>query len=208
MITRFNSENHVKNLPDAYAKTPESNNAKLLEVEKSETDRLRAEITAIYNSLDIDLATGNTLDLYGEMLGQSRGLATDEQYRILIKNKILRNLASSDHNSIVRNICMTFNCEPHEVLLSENGEPCAVALEGLPLAKLAESNIDINTAVAIVTSMLPAAVRITEIEFSGTFEFADTASVYDEGKGFANDAQTFGGTLGFVADSDSGMLPV
>ena len=208
MITRFNRENHVKNLPDAYKKTPESNNAKLLGVEKSETDRLREEITAIYNSLDINLATGKTLDMYGEMLGQLRGIATDEQYRVLLKNKIQRNFVNSDFNSIVSAICITFDCEPQEVLLVEHDKPCVVSLNGLPLEKLVANNIDINTAVAIIKGLLPACVRIESIDFAGTFEFSDAVMEYDRSKGFADDAQTMGGTLGFVAETADGELPV
>lgn len=207
MITRFNSANHVKNLPDAYAKTPDSNNAKLLEVEKSETDRLRAEIAAVYNSLDINLATGQTLDLYGEMFGQQRGAATDEQYRVLIKNRIARNMANGDHNSIVNAICITFDCEPAEVLLTEQDDECAVALEGIPFTAINRLNVDAHTAVQIVQSLIPAGVSFKSLNFTGTFEFGGTDMEYDAEKGFGNVEQTIGGTLGYAPDMGK-VLPV
>ena len=207
MITRFNSENHAMNLPDAYAKAPDSNNAKLLAVEKSETDRLRAEIAAIYDSLDINLATGKTLDLYGEMLGQERGAATDEQYRALLKSRIIRNLSGADHNSIVNAICITFDCDPADVLLTETDGECEATLEGIPYAAINRINIDVAAATQIIKMLLPAGVKFTILSFSGTFEFGGTEMEYDEGKGFANVAQTIGGTLGYVPD-DGKVLPV
>lgn len=204
MITRFNHEKLAKNLPDAYSKGDNSNNAKILEIEKSASDGLRKAIGDINDSLDIDKAYGKTLDLYGEMLGQLRGPTTDEQYRVLIRNKIFRNFSNADYNSIVRAICSTFGCEPSDIILTELDEPCKVKLEGLPISKLTESNIDINTAVQIVYGLIPAGVLLEAVNFSGTFEFSGgTELVYDEAKGFADEAQTIGGYLGLMAGSSA-----
>lgn len=208
MITQFNRDNLAKNLPDAYRKDPASNNAKILEIEKTALERLREAVNAIYESLDIDKAYGKTLDLYGEMLGQLRGIATDEQYRVLIKNRIVRNFSNADHTSIVNAVCTTFGCDPSEVLLTELDEPCKVALEGLPFAKINEANIDIKTAVQIVNSLLPAGVFMEAVEFSGTFEFGGTEMVYDEAAGFADIGQKIGGYLGLMSDSQGSNLPV
>lgn len=208
MITRFNGEKLAKNLPDAYRKDNGSNNAKILEIEHDASSVLREAVQGIADSLDINKAYGKTLDLYGELLGQRRGIATDEQYRVLLKNKIQRNFTNADMNSIIRAICTTFDCNPTELLLYEP-EPCVVSIEGLPIHKLAESNIDINTAIAIVTELLPAGILVEAVSFAGTFEFSgDAELVYDEQKGFGDIEQTIGGTLGLVADSDSGLLPV
>lgn len=207
MITRFNRENLVKNLPDAYRKTPDSNNAKLLEVEKSETDRLREGIAAIYDSLDINLATGKTLDLYGEMLGQQRGAATDDQYRALLKSRIIRNLSGSDHDSIVNAICITFDCDPADILLTETDGKCEVTLEGIPYTAISKINLDATTATQIIKMLIPAGVSFPALVFGGTFEFGGTEMEYDEGKGFADVEQTIGGTLGFAPDSGK-VLPV
>lgn len=209
MITRFNRDNLAKNLPDAYRKDDGSNNAKILAAEKYASDVLRQDVQIIHDSLDIEKAFGNTLDLYGEMLGQPRGIATDEQYRVLIKNKILIGYSNPDFNSIVIAISMIFGCEPEDVLLLEHeDEPCVVSLEGLPIDKLAENNIDIDTAIEIIKGLIPSGVRIETISFAGTFEFSGAELVYDEETGFADEAQTIGGTLGLVADNIGGKLPV
>ena len=144
MITRFNAENLVKNLPDAYAKGSESNNRKILDIEKSAADSLRQSITAIYDSLDLDKATGKTLDMYGEIVGQERGRATDEQYRVLIKSRIVRNLANGDYNSIVHAIAITLGCQPTEISLIELEDPCKVQLGELPYSILNRLVIDMN----------------------------------------------------------------
>lgn len=206
MITRFNDK-LVKNLPDAYRKDDGSNNAKILAIEHDASSVLRETVQAIDESLDINKAYGKTLDLYGEMLGQRRGAATDEQYRVLLKNKIQRNFTNADMNSVIRAICTTFDCDPTEILLLEP-EPCVVSIEGLPVHKLAESNIDVNTAIAIISGLMPAGVHIEAISFAGTFEFSGADLVYDEETGFADVAQTMGGTLGFVADNIGDKLPV
>lgn len=208
MITQFNRERLVRNLPDAYCKAKGSNNDKILEIEKGAMDSLREAVSAIYDSLDIDKATGKTLDLYGEMLGQDRGAATDEQYRVMLRSRIIRNYTNADHDSIVYAICATFGCEPTEILLTETDEPCRVNLENLPFDALNSSNIDIATAVQIIKRLMPSGVHLESLNFAGTFEFSDTELVYDEGKGFADEAQSIGGYLGLMSDGEGSNLPV
>lgn len=204
MITHFDRDKPVKNLPDAYYKASSSNNAKILDIEHDAMGILRDAATAIDDSLDIDNAYGATLDLYGEMIGQDRGKTTDEQYRVLIKNRIVRNFSNADYNSVVRAICSTFSCEPTDIVLTELDEPCKLKLGGLPISKLVESNIDIDTAVQIVYGLMPAGVQLEGVDFSGTFEFSGgTELVYDENTGFADDELTIGGYFGLMAGSNA-----
>lgn len=204
MITRFDRDKLVKNLPDAYCKAATSNNAKILDIEHDAMCALRNAVTAIYDSLDIDNAYGATLDRYGTMFGQTRGATTDEQYRVLIKNRIIRSFSNADFNGIVNAICVTFSCDPTDITLTELDEPCKLRLEGLPIYKLTESNIDIDTAVQIVLGLMPAGVQLEGVDFSGTFEFSGgTELVYDKDKGFADVDLTIGGFLGLMAGSNS-----
>ena len=53
MVDRFNPV-YVKNLPDAYRKPPDSNNAKILEIEHDAMRKLRTAISEVDASLDID----------------------------------------------------------------------------------------------------------------------------------------------------------
>lgn len=209
MITQFNRENPVKNLPDSYCKTADSNNSKILNVEKSAMDALRAAVAEIDESLDLDKAYGKTLDLYGEMVGQERGKATDSQYRLLIKSRIMRNLAGGDYNSVVNLLALIFGCEPTEVSITEADEPCTVYLDKLPYAALNKLVVDVNTALKIIREVMPAGVNLESVTFTGTFEFSGgTDLVYDEAAGFGNETQTIGGTLGHVFNDETAELPV
>lgn len=209
MITRFDSENLAKNLPDVFRKDAQSNNNKLLSIEKRALDKLRVNLQAISDSLDLDKATGSTLDLYGEMLGQDRGVATDEQYRVMIKAKICRNLSNGDHRSIVNAICATLGCDPADVQLVELDKPCTVQIAGLSFESLNKSNIDLDTAVQIIYRLIPAGVHLDSLDFTGTFEFSGgTELVYDENAGFADENQTIGGYLGYISTGAAVKLPV
>ena len=208
MVLQFNRENHVLNLPDAFQKARGSNNDKILTLEKNAVDRLREDLKDVYDSLDLDRAYGKTLDYYGESVGQERGKATDDQYRVLIKSRIARNLTDGDYNSVVRAISVVFSCDPSEIVLTELDEPCHVRVDDLPIGKLNGSGIDVSTAVQIVKGLIPAGVTVEAINFSGTFEFAASASEYDAAAGFGDTDQTIGGTLGLLASSDGNDLPV
>ena len=209
MITEFNRENLVKNLPDVYRKTADSNNAKILQIEKRAMDKLREAIQAIDDSLDLDKATGATLDMYGDMVGQPRGKAIDSQYRLLIKTRIIRNLANGDYNGIVNLLSLIFGCSPTEIVLTELSEPCKVRMEALPIERLNAMVINVNMAVQIIKELLPVGVILESAEFSGTFEFSgSTELVYDAGAGFGSIDQTIGGYLGYIFNADMPELPI
>ena len=209
MITQFNRENLANNLPDAFRKTDDSNNSKILALEKGAMDKLREAIKAINDSLDLSKASGKTLDMYGEMVGQERGKATDNQYRVLIKSRIARNLAGGDYNSVIGVLALIFGCDTTEVSLSESGEACKARLDSLPFAALNQLVIDVNTALKIVREVMPAGVYLESVTFTGTFEFSGgTELVYDENAGFADEAQTIGGTFGHIFSDESANLPV
>lgn len=208
MIIGFDRDDLARNLPDVYRKDAESNNAKLLAIEKGETDTMRAELEAVDDSLDINRATGSTLDLYGAMIGQERGAATDEQYRTLIRAKILRNLAGTDYNSIVYAIASALDgASATDIVLVEE-TPCTVRVDALPYSVLNGSNIDLPTAMAIIRRLMPAGVRLESVGFSGTFEFGTEATDYDADAGFGDVEQTIGGYFGLIADGADSNLPV
>ena len=90
----FHKDNHASNLPDAYRKDSESNHFKLLETERLENERISQRLQEINRILDLNQATGRVLDDYGQRLGQPRGKATDSQYLLMLKAKIMRNLSN------------------------------------------------------------------------------------------------------------------
>lgn len=211
MNAEFNPNNLVKNLPDAYAKTTDSNNFKILEIERVACEDLRTTLQSIDNILDLNNAKGNTLDLYGERVGQARGLANDDKYLLMIKSKILRNLSNGSYPSIANAICSTFNCEPSQVLIIDDTEPCTVKIVTLPLSIINSAGLTTSQTVAIIKSILPVGISLTSFFFEGTFEFSAEENEYDEEKGFANSEsdQSIGGYLGVTgSDTTDELLPI
>lgn len=161
MNTEFNREDHVRNLPDAYRKDEGSNNGRILEIEKSATDKLREAVSAIFDSLDIDKATGSTLDLYGEMYGQARCNFTDEQYRLKIRQRIAMASASADYNSIVNALAGMIGAPVEAICLEDAAESCNVDVKHFPYDTLQAAGFTVPQAREMIESLLPAGVRIT-----------------------------------------------
>ena len=191
---------YINALPDSYAKHTDSNNYKLLSMEYPLVAALREDIQAVQDTLDIRIATGKTLDLYGAIYGQSRGSMTDEQYRIIILQKAARCLAGCDYESVVNSLAVALGVSPSEFVLVEgDGE---VTIDKLPLSALQNIGITSKQAWQIVKSMMPAGISLASMNLGGTFEFSAFADEYDELAGFGDIEQTIGGTLGALETGD------
>lgn len=204
-MKQFNFEKHERNLPDSFAKKPDSNNAKILQIERTEAANINADIQAVFNSLDLENMSGKTLDLLGEMYDQKRGLATDAQYRLMIMSKIMQNISGGDYKSVVRALCTTFNCSPSELLLKEiEGSPCTVELAVLPIDVINKAGLTISQTVAIVERLLPAGIQLKQYSFTGTFMVADEDYIRTDANGLASDDGTIqGGYLGTIGYMDN-----
>lgn len=209
MQAEFKS-NLVKNLPDAFKKTTDSNNFKILEIERITCNDLRDSLRAVSDILDINNATGKTLDMYGDRVGQPRGLATDDKYLLMIKAKILRNISNGSYPSVINAICQTFNCKPSQVVITENEETCTVTVAALPLDIITTAGLTTSQTVAIIKSLLPIGVTMQSFMFDGTFEFSANENDYDETKGFSDvEGGTIGGYLGATnGDTSDEILPI
>lgn len=210
-MSNFIYENYAKNLPDHYKKTTDSNNFKILEVERFSIGTFKQDVSDVYESLDLSKVYGKTLDLYGETVGQPRGVATDEQYILMIRSKIAQNLSSGDYNSVVKAICMTFDCEPSEIYIAEKEEPGVVELVVIPLAIINKAGLTTRQTVQLVKRLLPVGIELESFLFEGTFEFSNVENEYDKTKGFAisETNQSIGGYLGIVyGEDDEPILPI
>ena len=123
-MSEFVKDNHVKNLPDVFCKSKESNNFKLLELERLTLEEYRKTLQELFDMIKLENATGKTLDLYGETVGQARGRATDEQYILMIKAKLMQNLSNGSYPSVLNSLCVTFDCKPSQIYIEESQEPC------------------------------------------------------------------------------------
>ena len=202
---------YVDNLPDAYRKDTDSNNYKILNIQKIEIDGIKEDTEDVYNTLDLDQATGKTLDLYGDMLGQARGFATDDQYRVMIKAKIVRNLMTGSLDSIINAGCLMFGCDPSEMHIVEDESPASVKIISLPYRVINYVGLSASQVVELIIKLVPVGITVKSAELQGTFEFGTTDSEHDEEKGFAiSEAdQSIGGYLGYIYSSESEQpLPI
>ena len=205
----------VNSLPDCYQKDSESNNYKLLELGRLATAELREDIQSVLDCLDLNQAAGKTLELYGNMVGQRRGLLNDEQYRYMILSQIGRNVVQGDYNSIMRALVLMFGSKMGDITLDdleivEEDSPCVVKLTKFPVYVLINAGFSSRQAVAMIESLLPICVTLSADNFEGTFEFADTAGEYDAAAGFGDIDQSVGGYLGlYLGDDDKiPVLPI
>lgn len=210
MPNRYREDHPAGNLPDSFAKTPESNNYKVLEIERRMATDFSHELQALDDGLDLSLAYGKTLDYYGEMYGQPRGVATDSQYRYMIRAKSMRNLSSGDYPSIRKAICHAFRCDQKLVSISEDDAPCVVKIAVLPLSVINSAGLTVNQTTAMIKQLLPVGVRLESILFDGTFEFSDKADALDQEHGFADINGTYGGYFGLLSggNEDATVLPI
>lgn len=203
-MAQFHFDNLAKNLPDAYKKDSKSNNFKILEIERRANNGMRQTLEDIEQIFDIDKATGATLDLYGKRFGQPRGKATDAQYKMMIKSKIVRGLSSGSYKDIVDAICYTFDCDKSEVLLVDGKTPSSMRLEQAPLEAVIRAGFSARQAEQIVSALMPVTVTLEYASLDGTFEFSDSEMEYDEERGFADvEDGTIGGYFGWTGSEET-----
>ncbi|MBR5823718.1 MAG: hypothetical protein IKY67_06215 [Paludibacteraceae bacterium] len=190
-------DDYVSALPDSYAKSSDSNNYKLLSIEQHSIKMLETDIQALDNILDVKNASGKTLDHYGKMYGQPRGIMTDEQYRILILQRIARLFTGCDYANIVRALATVFDVSIDSFVIDEL-DGCKVEVKSLPYTALLKNGISAVQAREIIKTMLTVGVHLEPLELEGTFEFSVYADEYDEEASFGNVEQTVGGYFGYL----------
>lgn len=211
----FSTKQIMTRFADYFAKHPTSNLSKLICIFSDELLELQKTNKTILEWRDIDKAKGQGLDLIGENVNQSRGKATDEVYRILLKSKIARNLSDGSINTIIQVISIALSTEPSTIKIVEkwndidDPEPAAIKLIELPLTKINEAGLDPINFIRIIQRTVAAGVKVGVIELAGTFEFGTTAMEIDNLKGFGNVDGTIGGYFGavFIPTTDQ-ELPI
>ena len=192
----FNYENFAANLPDAFYKVENSNNYKLLLIEKHIYDRIMEMYQSIFEILDINNATGKVLDMYGKRLNLARGTLSDKQYLIRLKAKIAQSMSNGTRDSIAKALAYVLSTTTDKIYLASVENTNSIEIVNLPLTVLLEADFSAEQVAEIVESMLPQGVHVSAANFTGTFEFADTENEYDENSGFSDLDGTMGGYLG------------
>ena len=209
-MNNFNENNLVKSLPDSYYKGSDGNNFKILELARVGIENVRKDLADIADILDINNAKGKTLDRYGERIGQVRGNATDEQYLVMLKAKILRNISNGSMPSLISALAFTLGCKKTDFKIVETENPCEIEIQDLPLALVNQAGFSASQMSAIIESLLPVGVFARKLEFDGTFEFSSKSDEYDAAAGFCDvEGGTLGGYLGYTAsDKTEIILPI
>lgn len=202
-MSEFIKDNHVKNLPDAFCKSTESNNYKLLELERLTVEDYRQTLQELFDVIKLENAHGKVLDMYGETVGQLRGKATDEQYILMIKAKLMHNLSNGSYPSVLDSLCTTFDCEPKDVYIEESDAPCTVNVIRLPLEAIVKADISPENTTKLIKSLLPVGVNLQSYLYEGTFTFSDDENEYSPNEGFCD---TEGGAIGgYLGIAGSGI---
>jgi hypothetical protein len=205
-------EHEIRYLPDAYRKDSNGVLYKLLQLRKMARDDIEKDIRDVEESRDLNKAYGKTLDEYGKMIKQKRGLLNDTQYRYMLFAKIGQNIVKSDYKSLMRVIIQMFNAKQGDIsmddlVMTETEQPCVLRLSKFPVQVLIDAGFSSRQAVQMIEMLLPICVTLSADNFEGTFEFADSSDEYDEIAGFANIEQTIGGYFGLLLGEDD-KIPV
>ncbi|NEZ45260.1 hypothetical protein [Paenibacillus alvei] len=201
----FSLKDMLNRFTDAYNKNPDSNLGKLISILHGQLISLEVTLDKIQKWRDIDQAQGTTLDRIGENVVQTRGAATDEVYRILLKSKVARNLSKTDVNTIIEVLALALDCDYADIKIEEKfedasePEPAALSLLRVPIARLNEVGVSPYQFAQIIQKTVAAGVRVAQIDLSGTFLLASKRAEVEKDKfGLSDIGMTTGGTLGTV----------
>lgn len=198
---------YVKALPDAYLKTLESVNNRILSLPELAMNELHKGIEVVELSADLNCAKASTLNLFGQMVEQPRGKLNDRQYLAVVRAQIACNLSKGDFATVLAAVRMMLDCDNSQVRLIElPNEICAIKVDTIPYEVLVKTGLSTRQIQVLIKRLIPAGVRIEEVLFEGTLEFGETAAEYDENRGFANLAQTIGGYFGAVVGDDENAV--
>ncbi|TVX91771.1 DUF2612 domain-containing protein [Paenibacillus agilis] len=189
-------------LPDVITKKGSQFGA-LVEVWLKQMNDLAETLRVMSEWKAIDKAEGSTLDDIGGNVGQPRGQATDEVYRMLLRSKLARMNASGSLDSVIQVLALALQAEPNEFRLTEQHsdpvqpEPAALHVSSVPYEKLNSAGLSPAQFVALVERLVAAGVRVSRVELTGTFALASIADRLEVSEdGFADEAMRHGGTLG------------
>lgn len=198
----INYENPIDNLPDSYDKRTDSNNNKILRLNKSTTDIMDKVIDSIFGTLNLNNASGQALDdIWSGRLNLERGSLTDEQYKIRLRTKMMQNIANGSFPDLIEALAYALQCEKKTIHLVEGTAPNRIVIKDIPLDIVLQAGFSIIEVVTMIESMLSVGVKIEQQHFTGTFEYGEiTDTTYTETAGYANLEGTIGGYYGLLEE--------
>lgn len=200
----MNVKDMLSKLTDVFKKSTGSNNEKLFTLVQTELESLSDTASKVEIWRDIDKAKGKSLNYLGENVGQNRGRATDEVYRVLIRGKVARNASDGSINRMIDAIASSLQCPSSDIQIinandsesPDEHEPATIIIKHIPLDALNNTGLSTNQFLQIVDSVRSGGVRVAYVNLEGTFSFSSTAEIENSELGFADVDMTTGGTLG------------
>lgn len=197
-MAEFNFDNLAANLPDGLRKDKDSNNYKLLLIEKIIYDRILKILQDVEACLDIDNCSDATLDLWGKRLQVARGTSNNEQYRLRIKSKIAQSLCDGSRDSIAYALAYILSCDTNKIKIKSGTQKNTVDIINIPLEVLYNAKIPTEQITEILNSLLPTGVTLGNINFGGTFVLSEIGAEKSTETGLSDIDGTTGGTLGQI----------
>lgn len=194
--------NYVAQLPDAYKKDENSNNAKLLNLNRLALKDLHDDIEDVNNALDLSQATGKTLDLYGGLLDEPRGNSNDIQYRALLYAKISRNFLKGDYENTIIAIATALRINTTDFKMKEHETRCAVEFSEFPISVLEKTGFKTRQVGNIIKQLLPVGVEMIIDVFGGSFLLCENEGEMSKTAGLSDLEGTIGGSLALVYGED------
>lgn len=105
-------------------------------IDADRTQMLENMLFDLFARLPLDVATGTTLDLWGDMVGLARaGVSDDDEYRAGIKVRIIQNTCNGEPDSIILILQLLYN--PSFVEFNEYSAAFGVVFDpAIPVAAL------------------------------------------------------------------------
>ena len=195
-MAEFNFDNLAANLPDALRKDKDSNNYKLLWVEKQIYDRILNMIKDVEACLNIDNCNGAVLDDWGKRQRVSRGTSNDEQYRLRIKGSIAQSFCDGSRDGIAQALAYMLSWDANKIKIKST-EDYKVDIANIPLDILTKANFTTEQITEIVNTLLTEGVKAT-INYGGTFKLSEIGAEKSTETGLSDVEGTTGGTLGTI----------
>ncbi|QOS97888.1 hypothetical protein JNUCC42_15215 [Brevibacterium sp. JNUCC-42] len=115
----FNIKDFLVRLTDNYEKDPDSNIGKVIRLFQEQIQQLDQSYDLIADNRAKDQAAGKWLDTLGKEVGQPRGKAADEEYRMLIKSKRAKNRSRGEINTIIQVLADSLQVPVSDVKVEE-----------------------------------------------------------------------------------------
>lgn len=202
----------IRKLTDVFNKNPNSKISKFLLIVSEQIEKVQNEAVRIENWRDIDQAEGTTLDAIGAPRGQQRGKATDELMRALIKTRIAQNNSNGVIETIIQFLSMLLKIPRSEVVITglwSEGKSANIHVN-VPAGAINATGLSFVQFGRLVNVIAASGIK-AHVLLEGTFSFSMDyyESEFDDNAGFADDAQTIGGTFGYIYDPlDDVELPI